>query len=64
MYRDVTQWLSIRNQILWKGISIRQVVRETGISHKTVRQPGDCHGYSSEVGHPRYCHFRMVKLTL
>jgi DDE superfamily endonuclease len=38
MYRDVTQWLSIRNQILWKGISIRQVVRETGISHKTVRK--------------------------
>jgi len=38
MYRDVAQWSSIRNQILRKGISIRRVVRETGISRKTVRK--------------------------
>ncbi len=38
MYRDVTQWSSIRNRILGKGIPIRQVVRETGISRKTVRK--------------------------
>lgn len=38
MYRDVTQWSSIRTRILGKGIPIRQVVRETGISRKTVRK--------------------------
>lgn len=38
MYRDVAQWSSIRNQVLRKGISIRQVARETGISPKTVRK--------------------------
>ena len=38
MYRDGTQWLSIRNQILRKGVSIRQIVRETGISRDTVRK--------------------------
>jgi hypothetical protein len=38
MYRDVTQWLSIRNQILRKSVSIRQIVRETGISRDTVRK--------------------------
>src|SRR5271154_7215838 len=38
MYRDVAKWSSIRNQILRKGNSIRQVVRETGISDKTIRK--------------------------
>jgi lambda repressor-like predicted transcriptional regulator len=38
MYRDVAQWSGIRDQVLRKGISIRQVVRETGISGKTVRK--------------------------
>jgi transposase len=38
MYRDVAQWSSIRNQVLRKGISIRQVARETGISPETVRK--------------------------
>jgi transposase len=38
MYRDVAQWSSIRDQILRKGISIRQIVRETGISRNTVRK--------------------------
>ena len=38
MYRDLAQWSDIRDQILRKGVSIRQVVRETGISHKTVRK--------------------------
>jgi hypothetical protein len=37
MYRDVAQWSGIRNQILRKGISIRQVARETGIDPRTVR---------------------------
>jgi hypothetical protein len=36
MYRDVAQWSKIRNRILVDGISRRQVVRETGISSKTV----------------------------
>ena len=38
MYRDVAQWLTIRDRILRKGISIRQVSRETGISDKTIRK--------------------------
>jgi len=38
MYRDVAQWLSIRDQVLRKGVPIRQIVRETGISRKTVRK--------------------------
>jgi hypothetical protein len=38
MYRDVAQWSGIRNQILRKGISIRQVARETGIDPRTVRK--------------------------
>jgi transposase len=38
MYRDVEQWLNIRHRILRNGISIRQVVRETGIDQKTVRK--------------------------
>src|SRR5665647_1663940 len=38
MYRDLAQWSSIRNQVLRKGISIRQVFRETGISRETVRK--------------------------
>src|SRR5258705_6576899 len=36
MYRDVVQWSQIRNRILVRGISRRQIVRETGISSKTV----------------------------
>lgn len=38
MYRDVEQWASIRHRVLRKGVSIRQVVRETGIDQKTVRK--------------------------
>jgi transposase len=38
MYRDVAQWSTIRDRILKKGISIRQVSRETGISDKTIRK--------------------------
>lgn len=38
MYRNVAQWSAIRDRVLRKGISIRQVARETGISPKTVRK--------------------------
>jgi transposase len=38
MYRDVAQWSTIRDRILRKGVSIRQVSRETGISYKTIRK--------------------------
>jgi hypothetical protein len=38
MYRDVMQWSGIRRRILREGVSISQVVRETGISRKTVRK--------------------------
>ncbi len=38
MYRDVAQWTGIRRQVLRDGVSIRQLVRETGISCKTIRK--------------------------
>jgi hypothetical protein len=38
MYRDVAQWAHIRHQILRESVSIEQIVRETGISQKTVRK--------------------------
>jgi transposase len=38
MYRDAGQWSDIRNRILRKGASIRQVARETGVNPKTVRK--------------------------
>jgi transposase len=38
MYRDMVEWLRIRNQILKEGISMRQVARETGINRLTVRK--------------------------
>src|SRR3981189_2859419 len=38
MYRDLAQWSGIRDQILRKGVSIRQVVRKTDISYTTVRK--------------------------
>jgi transposase len=38
MYRDVAQWSGIRDRVLRKGVSIRQVSRETGISPKTIRK--------------------------
>jgi transposase len=38
MYRDVAQWTSIRKRILQKNVSIRRVVRETGISRGTIRK--------------------------
>ena len=38
MYRDLAQWSRIRRRILQESISIKQVVRETGISRKTVRK--------------------------
>jgi len=38
MYRDVAQWSGIRARVLQKGVSIRQVSRETGISPKTIRK--------------------------
>jgi hypothetical protein len=36
MYRDVAQWSHIRKEVLGKGVSIRQVARETGIDPKTI----------------------------
>jgi hypothetical protein len=41
MYRDITQWSGIRDRVLRKGVSIRQVARETGISPETIRKMVD-----------------------
>jgi hypothetical protein len=38
MYRDRVQWAKIRRRILVDGVPIRRVVRETGISRKTIRK--------------------------
>ena len=38
MYHDVTQWTTIRHQVLVEGVSRRQIARETGISRVTIRK--------------------------
>jgi transposase len=38
MYRDRVQWTKIRRRLLEDQIPIRQVVRETGVSRKTIRK--------------------------
>jgi transposase len=38
MYTDVTEWTKIRRRVLTGGLSQKQIVRETGISRKTVRK--------------------------
>ena len=38
MYRGVAQWSGIRDRVLRKGVSIRQIAREMGMSPKTVRK--------------------------
>ena len=38
MYRDVAQWRTIRHRVLVEGVPQRQIVRETGISPKTIRK--------------------------
>jgi transposase len=38
MYRDRVQWTKIRRRILVDQTPIRQVVRETGVSRKTIRK--------------------------
>jgi transposase len=38
VYCDPVLWLSVRHRVLRKGAPIRQVVREAGISRKTVRK--------------------------
>lgn len=38
MYRDTAQWSEIRDRVLRKGVSIRQITRETGINRVTVRK--------------------------
>ena len=42
MYRDRAQWTKIRRRILVDKIPIRQMVRETGISRKTIRKMLTC----------------------
>src|SRR4051794_4899463 len=36
MYRDLALWSRIRKEVLRKGVSIRQVARETGIDPRTI----------------------------
>jgi len=38
MYREVNQWMRIRQRVLTEGISLRQIERETGMSRKTIRK--------------------------
>jgi transposase len=38
MYRDVAQWTMVRRKVLENGVSRRQLVRETGLSRKTIRK--------------------------
>ena len=38
MYRDVAQWTMVRQKVLDKGHSRRQVAKETGLSRNTIRK--------------------------
>jgi hypothetical protein len=38
VYHDVAQWTMVRQKVLDKGRSRRQVARETGLSRKTIRK--------------------------
>jgi transcriptional regulator with XRE-family HTH domain len=38
VYHDVAQWTMIRQKVLDKGHSRRQVARETGLSRNTIRK--------------------------
>ena len=38
MYDDVAQWTMVRRKVLDKGLSRRQVAKETGLSRKTIRK--------------------------
>lgn len=38
MHNDVTQWIDIRNRVLVDKCSKRQVIRETGLSWKTLQK--------------------------
>ncbi len=36
MYRDLGQWVRIRERVLAEGVSQRQIRRETGLSRKVI----------------------------
>jgi transposase len=38
VYRDVAQWTMVRQKVLDKGHSRRQVAKETGLSRNTIRK--------------------------
>jgi hypothetical protein len=38
VYHDVAQWTMIRQKVLDKGRSRRQVAKETGLSRNTIRK--------------------------
>lgn len=38
MYRDMEQWEEIRRGVLREGVSRRQIARETGMHHSTIRK--------------------------
>ena len=48
VYTDMEQWEEIRRRVLKEGVSRRQIARETGMHHSTIRKVLD---YSSPPGY-------------
>ena len=42
MFRDMEQWNRIRQRVLRDGVSIRQIQRETGLHHTTIKKMLAC----------------------
>lgn len=40
MYRNMNDWAEIRRRVLVGGVSRRQILRETGMHRKTLKNTG------------------------
>ena len=38
MFREMEQWNRIRQRVLREGVSLRQIQRETGLHHSTIKK--------------------------
>jgi len=59
VYKDMEEWLRIRQRVIVEGVSKRQVLRETGIHWKTLEK---ILGVSSPPGYQRVAPYRKPKM--
>ena len=55
MYRDMEEWIRIRQRVLREGVSKRQILRETGMHWATLEKASSIHRQRAIAGpsHPR-----------